>query len=53
VLTLLAQGYNTPKIARTLTISQKTVQHHLSHIYKKIPVTSRTAAAYAVQQGLV
>jgi HD-GYP domain-containing protein (c-di-GMP phosphodiesterase class II) len=54
VLGLLAQGHNTPRIARTLHISRKTVEHHLSHIYQKIGVTSRTAAVvYAVQQGLV
>ena len=54
VLCLLAQGSNTPQIARTLGISGKTVEHHLSHIYTKIGVTCRTAAVvYAVQQGLV
>ena len=54
VLCLLAQGRNTPQIARTLDISRKTVEHHLSHIYAKIGVTCRTAAVvYAVQQGLV
>ena len=54
VLRLLTQGHNTPQIARTLHISRKTVEHHLSHIYQKIAVTSRTAAVvYAVQQGLV
>ncbi len=54
VLCLLAQGHNTPQIARTLSISGKTVEHHLSHIYAKIGVTCRTAAVvYAVQQGLV
>ena len=54
VLSLLAKGYNTPQIARTLHISRKTVEHHLSHIYKKIGVTCRTAAVvYAVQQGIV
>lgn len=54
VLSLLAQGCNTPQIARRLDISKKTVEHHISHIYIKIGVSSRTAAAvYAVQQGLV
>ncbi len=54
VLCLLARGRNTPQIARTLDISRKTVEHHLSHIYNKIGVTCRTAAVvYAVQQGLV
>jgi len=54
VLTLVAQGHNTPQIGRILGISKKTVEHHLTHIYNKIGVTCRTAAVvYAVQQGLV
>jgi HD-GYP domain-containing protein (c-di-GMP phosphodiesterase class II) len=54
VLCLLAQGQNTPQIARTLSISKKTVEHHLTHIYAKFNVTCRTAAVvYAVQHGLV
>ena len=54
VLSLLAQGCKTPQIAHRLDISRKTVEHHLTHIYAKIGVTCRTAAAvYAVQQGLV
>jgi len=54
VLRLLAQGKSNPQIARTLSISRKTVEHHLTHIYNKIGVSCRTAAVvYAVQQGLV
>ena len=54
VLCLLAKGRNNPRIAQTLGISRKTVEHHLTHIYDKIGVTCRTAAVvYAVQQGLV
>lgn len=54
VLRLLAQGLNTPQIARTLQISKKTVEHHLRHIYAKIDVTCRTAAVvYAIQHHLV
>jgi HD-GYP domain-containing protein (c-di-GMP phosphodiesterase class II) len=54
VLCLLARGCNTPQIAHRLNISKKTVEHHISHIYAKIGVTCRTAAAvYAVQQGIV
>jgi HD-GYP domain-containing protein (c-di-GMP phosphodiesterase class II) len=54
VLSQLAQGYTNTQIARMLHISTKTIEHHLSHIYTKIGVTSRTAAVvYAVQQGLV
>jgi HD-GYP domain-containing protein (c-di-GMP phosphodiesterase class II) len=54
VLSLLAQGYTNPQIARILYLSRKTIEHHLPHIYTKIGVMSRTAAVvYAVQQGLV
>jgi DNA-binding NarL/FixJ family response regulator len=54
VLCLLAQGHNTPQIARTLGMSKKTVEHHVAHIYDKLGVRCRTAAvAYTVQQGLV
>jgi DNA-binding NarL/FixJ family response regulator len=54
VLRLLAQGKSNPQIARTLSISRKTVEHHLTHIYNKIGVSCRTGAVvYAVQQGLV
>jgi HD-GYP domain-containing protein (c-di-GMP phosphodiesterase class II) len=54
VLRLLAQGRNTPQIARTLHISKKTVEHHLSHIYNKIGVTCRTAAVvHAVQRRII
>lgn len=54
VLRLLAQGLNTPQIARALQISKKTVEHHLRHIYAKIDVTCRTAAVvYAVQHRLL
>jgi DNA-binding NarL/FixJ family response regulator len=54
VLRLLAQGHNTSQISRSLAISKKTVEHHLSHIYDKIGASCRTSAVvYAVQQGLV
>ncbi len=54
VLCLLAQGNSNPQIARTLSISRKTVEHNLTHIYNKLGVSCRTAAGvYAVQQGLV
>jgi DNA-binding NarL/FixJ family response regulator len=50
---LLAQGQNTPQIARPLAISKKTVEHHLAHIYAKIGVTCRAAAVvYAVRHEL-
>jgi HD-GYP domain-containing protein (c-di-GMP phosphodiesterase class II) len=54
VLRLLAQGLNNPQIGQALSISRKTVEHHLEHVYTKLGISSRTSAvAYAVQQGLV
>ena len=53
VLRLLAQGLSNPQIAQTLSISRKTVEHHLEHIYGKLGISCRTSAVvYAVQQGL-
>jgi HD-GYP domain-containing protein (c-di-GMP phosphodiesterase class II) len=54
VLVLLARGLSNPEIASRLTISRKTVSSHLEHIYTKIGVTTRTAAAlFAMRTGLV
>jgi DNA-binding CsgD family transcriptional regulator len=38
---LAAKGLTSPAIARELFISAKTVDHHLSHIYAKLGITSR------------
>jgi DNA-binding NarL/FixJ family response regulator len=54
VLQLLATGLANKQIARQLGISPRTVEGHLSHIFGKLGVTSRTAAVlYAVNHGLV
>ena len=53
VLTLLARGHTTRAIADALVISVKTAEHHVQHIYTKIGVSTRGAAAlFAAQQGL-
>jgi ATP/maltotriose-dependent transcriptional regulator MalT len=53
VLTCLAAGRTNREIAHALVISEKTVARHLSNIFTKLGVTSRTAAtAYAHQHGL-
>ena len=54
VLRLAAAGNTNPQIATTLFLSEKTVARHLSNIFGKIDVSSRTAAAaYAIERGLV
>jgi ATP/maltotriose-dependent transcriptional regulator MalT len=45
VLRLVAAGRTNPEIAATLVLSEKTVARHLSNIFGKLDVTSRTAAA--------
>lgn len=41
ILRIWATGYDTPHIARELSISKNTVKTHISHIYTKIDVGSR------------
>jgi DNA-binding NarL/FixJ family response regulator len=45
VLRLVAAGRTNPEIATVLFLSEKTVARHLSNIFTKLDVTSRTAAA--------
>ncbi|WP_322938577.1 helix-turn-helix transcriptional regulator [Nocardioides bizhenqiangii] len=53
VLRLVATGLSNPEIAAALFLSEKTVARHLSNIFTKLDVTSRTAAAaYAFDHGL-
>lgn len=54
VLGLVASGKTNRQIASDLAISEHTVARHLSNIFNKIGVSSRTAAgAYAFQHGLL
>jgi predicted ATPase/DNA-binding CsgD family transcriptional regulator len=54
VLRLLASGRTTREIADTLVVAISTVDRHLTHIYTKLGVRNRSAAAsFAVKQGLV
>jgi DNA-binding NarL/FixJ family response regulator len=54
VLRLVASGRSNPQIAAELVLSEKTVARHLSNIFGKLDVGSRTAAAaYAFERGLV
>ena len=53
VLRLVAEGKSNPDIARVLVLSPKTVERHVSNIFTKLDVSSRTAAAaYAHEHGL-
>ena len=53
VLRLVAAGKTNPEIAALLFLSEKTVARHLSNIFTKLDVTSRTAAAgYAFEHHI-
>jgi HD-GYP domain-containing protein (c-di-GMP phosphodiesterase class II) len=54
VLALLARGLSNKQIAARLSVSARTVGSHIEHIYTKIGVSARGAAAmYAMRHGLV
>jgi DNA-binding CsgD family transcriptional regulator len=54
VLQLVAAGKTNPEIAALLVLSEKTVGRHLSNIFGKIDVSTRTAAAaFAYEHHLV
>ncbi|MFE7166006.1 LuxR C-terminal-related transcriptional regulator [Streptomyces sp. NPDC057616] len=54
VVRLIARGRSNHAIAAELVLSEKTVARHISNIFTKLEVTSRTAAAaYAFEHGLV
>jgi putative nucleotidyltransferase with HDIG domain len=54
VLRLLAKGLTNKEIAGELGIAPKTAGHHVQHIFEKLQVTTRSAAAmYAMQMGLL
>ena len=54
VLRLIASGMTNRGIAVRLRISEKTVARHVSNIFVKLDLSSRSAAtAYAFQHGLV
>jgi HD-GYP domain-containing protein (c-di-GMP phosphodiesterase class II) len=54
VLRLVAQGCSNAQIAQRLVISRRTAEHHVQHIYTKIGVSSRAAAAlFAMEHHLL
>lgn len=53
ILRLVAQGLSDAQVAERLVISPRTVNAHLTSIYNKLGVNSRSAATrYAVEHGL-
>lgn len=53
VLRLVARGMTDAEVAQALSISPRTVGRHLSSVYSKLGVSSRTAAtAFAFEHGL-
>jgi DNA-binding NarL/FixJ family response regulator len=53
VLHLVSQGLTDTQVAQRLSISPRTVNFHLSSIYRKLEVTSRSAATrYALEHHL-
>jgi DNA-binding NarL/FixJ family response regulator len=50
VLRLVAQGLSNHQIARQLDLSVRTVEAHLTHVYNKLDVHSRTEAALLAQR---
>jgi HD-GYP domain-containing protein (c-di-GMP phosphodiesterase class II) len=54
VLRLVALGCTVRQIAADLRISPKTVDHHVQHVYGKIGVSTRGAAAlFAIENGIL
>jgi NarL family two-component system response regulator LiaR len=54
VLALMVEGLNNTEIAERLVVSPSTIKSHVSHILRKLDVTSRTeAAALAVRYHIV
>ncbi len=53
VLRLVVRGLTNLEIAEELGLSEKTIAHHLTHIFNKTTSENRaSAAAYAIRHGL-
>ena len=54
ILRLVVQGLTDAQVAEQLVISPRTVNWHLTSIYSKLGVSSRSAATrYAIEQHVV
>lgn len=52
VLRMVAKGLTNNEIAEELRLSEKTIAHHLTHIFNKTSSENRAAAAFAIRHGL-
>ncbi len=54
VVRLVAEGLSNKEISTRLSLSDKTVKNHISHILAKMNLTARTqVAVYAIRAGIV
>jgi DNA-binding CsgD family transcriptional regulator len=53
VLCLVARGHSKRQVAAALTIAPKTADAHIQHIYAKIGVSTRAAAALFARHDLL
>jgi HD-GYP domain-containing protein (c-di-GMP phosphodiesterase class II) len=54
VLRLVARGHSNRQMASLLGISERTIHHHIEHIYDKIDVSTRAGATlFAMQHNLL
>lgn len=54
IIRLVAQGLSNRDIGRRLVVSEKTVKNHISHIFSKLHLSTRSqAAVHAIRHGLV
>jgi HD-GYP domain-containing protein (c-di-GMP phosphodiesterase class II) len=50
VLRLVARGHSNRQMADRLAVSERTVHHHVEHIYQKIGVSTRASATLFIMQ---
>jgi putative nucleotidyltransferase with HDIG domain len=54
VLRIVSRGASNREVAEALSISPRTAEHHVQHIYSKIGVSTRAGAAmFAMEHGLL
>ena len=54
VLRLVARGHSNRQMAERLSVSERTVHHHIEHIYNKIGVSTRASATlFTMQHNLL